>query len=1024
MRFAHISDIHIRNVKRHDEYRVVFDKLYAALAIQNIDRIVCTGDVAHTKTQLSPEYFQLAVDFFYNLAMIAPVDLLPGNHDGNLRNSTREDALTPVIDVVNKMEASWDIRYFKKSGIYNIDGKFAYGAFSCFDEDNWPLSPKEQAHVMIALYHGGITNSTTDIGWVMRGNTDSVNIFDGYNFAMLGDIHRRQILDRDGRIRYPGSLIQQNYGESTDKGYLVWDVRSADDFDVMFHELPAPNPFITVEFADFDPEEVPDNSRLRIVDSVSIMSDVKAGIRDSLKEKNLRELVFTVKRRHTEATSTEELHEKFYEIDNQDALIKTYLAERYGNLDPELLSQILSFNAKYDAALKDDGSVTARGIRWRLKKFKFSNMLNYGANNAIDFERLKGLVGLFGANGAGKSNFIESILYTLTNNISKASVKNIDIIRHGQNRCDGTLELNVNGVEHVVHRWTERLNPGRSNEWGKTSLEYGVDNHDMTGLQRNDTEKAIRRQFGVLDDLLLTMVSSQFGMLSFIEKGATERKQVISRFMDLDRFQKKFEKAKFDMSEIKRDMKRFKTSEEYKDSMDSCTLQTRNLRKQFRELDADKDKYEEQTAEYQQQIAGLNRKIIPVDAGLIGVSEDTINNEIELLQDAFDELDDEITALREERNTLRYIAGKDADKLRKVIFDSKEEVAYQRDIRKEEAHLVKRAALLDKVPCGDKFPNCLFIADAFDAKKELVTLKDIIAKFDSVDTLLTSQHKAEAELIKQARFERLKLLIDAAVSKKKGIRAAIRLKNVKVAEILSAREAIEQNEIFDAQLLDLHDAKQYVKTKIDKILLDQRQVTSKIDAVALERVRIKEDKAVIEKLKADHIALEYYIDAMSKNGISYFVMKQRLPLLNNEINAILSSIVNFSITLEPDAEDKRVDIYIHDETKGKRPIELAGGAEKFISSIAIRVALINVTNLPKTNMFIIDEGFGSLDPEKIDSIQNMFTYLKKVFDVVIVISHIDLLKDMVDTQLEISIEDGASHIEYIGEPDSDTTIND
>jgi len=82
MRFAHISDIHIRNVKRHDEYRVVFSKLYEELRSLNVDRIVCTGDVAHTKTQLSPEYFSLTVEFFTELCRIAPVDLLPGNHDG------------------------------------------------------------------------------------------------------------------------------------------------------------------------------------------------------------------------------------------------------------------------------------------------------------------------------------------------------------------------------------------------------------------------------------------------------------------------------------------------------------------------------------------------------------------------------------------------------------------------------------------------------------------------------------------------------------------------------------------------------------------------------------------------------------------------------------------------------------------------------------------------------------------------------------------------------------------------------
>ena len=45
---------------------------------------------------------------------------------------------------------------------------------------------------------------------------------------MLGDIHGRQplVLDANGKVKvaYSGSLIQQNFGESTEKGFLLWDL--------------------------------------------------------------------------------------------------------------------------------------------------------------------------------------------------------------------------------------------------------------------------------------------------------------------------------------------------------------------------------------------------------------------------------------------------------------------------------------------------------------------------------------------------------------------------------------------------------------------------------------------------------------------------------------------------------------------------------------------------------------------------------------------------------------------------------
>ena len=101
MKFAHISDTHIKNLKYHYEYRIVFEQLYEALWEHEVDCIVHCGDIAHTKTQISPEFVEMCSDFFRNLAEIAPTYIILGNHDGNLKNSSRQDALTPIVDALN-----------------------------------------------------------------------------------------------------------------------------------------------------------------------------------------------------------------------------------------------------------------------------------------------------------------------------------------------------------------------------------------------------------------------------------------------------------------------------------------------------------------------------------------------------------------------------------------------------------------------------------------------------------------------------------------------------------------------------------------------------------------------------------------------------------------------------------------------------------------------------------------------------------------------------------------------------------
>ena len=101
MKFAHISDTHIKNLKYHYKYRVVFEQLYEKLREEKVDYIIHCGDVAHTKTQISPEYVEMCSLFFENLANIAPTYAILGNHDGNLKNSSRQDALTPIFNALN-----------------------------------------------------------------------------------------------------------------------------------------------------------------------------------------------------------------------------------------------------------------------------------------------------------------------------------------------------------------------------------------------------------------------------------------------------------------------------------------------------------------------------------------------------------------------------------------------------------------------------------------------------------------------------------------------------------------------------------------------------------------------------------------------------------------------------------------------------------------------------------------------------------------------------------------------------------
>ena len=101
VKIAHISDIHWRSLKRHDEYKKVFKKCYEKLSNLNPDIIYIGGDIVHSKTQgISPEIIENLTWNFNELSKIAPVHVIQGNHDGLILNTDRQDAITPIINAI------------------------------------------------------------------------------------------------------------------------------------------------------------------------------------------------------------------------------------------------------------------------------------------------------------------------------------------------------------------------------------------------------------------------------------------------------------------------------------------------------------------------------------------------------------------------------------------------------------------------------------------------------------------------------------------------------------------------------------------------------------------------------------------------------------------------------------------------------------------------------------------------------------------------------------------------------------
>jgi DNA repair exonuclease SbcCD nuclease subunit len=186
----HIADIHIRNVQRHDEYRKVFEKMFEEIRKRGTDDsiIYLAGDIAHAKLELSPELVREISWLFTECSNHCETILITGNHDCNMNNSDRLDVLTPIVEALNLP----NFHYLRDTQIYSIGG-VDFGVFSILDNKaNWPKGNTLTGSRKIALFHGPIDNSTTDVGYVVSSRHFTTDIFDGYDLALLGDIHKRQ----------------------------------------------------------------------------------------------------------------------------------------------------------------------------------------------------------------------------------------------------------------------------------------------------------------------------------------------------------------------------------------------------------------------------------------------------------------------------------------------------------------------------------------------------------------------------------------------------------------------------------------------------------------------------------------------------------------------------------------------------------------------------------------------------------------------------------------------------------------
>jgi DNA repair exonuclease SbcCD ATPase subunit len=1037
---AHISDVHWRSLKRHDEYKEVFTKIFSKLKNESLDAIFIGGDIVHSKTQgISPEIIENLIWWFNSLAEIAPVHVILGNHDGLILNEDRQDAITPIISAIDNS----NITLYKSSGTYpvGVEG-FNWCVFSCFDQKNWSNVKPVEDEINIACFHGAVMNSKTDTDWQLEGEV-LLDFFDEYDFGFLGDIHKMQYLDKDKRIAYPGSPIQQNYGEDINKGFLIWEIKNRHDFKSKFVSISNPYPFVTIDWKSsleetiLFCEKVKKNSRFRIRTNQSItQSEIKILYHYLKNDKNAHEIVFQNNSENDNAHYLNNTPSFNTSIDIRDKEDRNKIFESYfDNIDKDVVSKIDSlFKEGLDKIPKNLSDLL--GQKWSINNMQFDNTFSYGKNNFINFNKLNGVVGIFGNNRTGKSSIPGTLMYTLFNTTDRGSIKNQDVVNIRKGSCKSKVNITIGTKNYDIIRETTKKT-SKSNKLSATTNLSLVETNasiDESEEQRRETEKTLRNLIGNADDFLYTSFASQGSMNTFINEKSTARKSVLSKFLNLDIYEDLYKDSREKYIVLKNNLKN--TKEKNWTILKSETIDNISLKKNtLIILEEELSHYREKEVNYRLKIKDTENNINNHSSGhtyqtaekelnYIKTKKENLESDINKLNLSTIDLENKISKISEFKTSFPIDFLKDQkeklDSLLLELKDFKRKKIYLSSQKKNKSEEIK---ILDQVPCGDSFPECKFISKAHDSKKDI---KDINKKVSEIEASIYEIKSVVSNLEKESISQKIEKYNDVLNKEYKAIVDLEAQKN-KIESKETTLDLLKQSqtsiEVILEELKTFNDDKYIEKLNLLKTELNNTQ-----NIIFDLETNIKKENREVFFLENSHKELckeesnynsiieewkifDLYSYAISKKGIPTMIIATYLPRINKEINNILSGVTSFKIKILDDENNNNLNVYI-DYGDSIRIIECASGMEKMMASIAIRVALTNISSLPKSDVFIIDEGFGALDTSNIEACAKLLSSLKKYFKTILIISHIDAIKDVVDKNLEVIVKGKDSYVEY------------
>lgn len=316
-----------------------------------------------------------------------------------------------------------------------------------------------------------------------------------------------------------------------------------------------------------------------------------------------------------------------------------------------------------------------------------------------------------------------------------------------------------------------------------------------------------------------------------------------------------------------------------------------------------------------------------------------------------------------------------------------------------------------------------------EARKELARLREQMESvgYDPIAHQTTVQEKKKVinapdnfhELQKaQAALKQLQKAIDGSRKQIAQHQADLKEQQRQVAK------AREQLAILETDRININE----LQGEVNQLRNEEISAAQQL-ALAQQRLNVLDDvRSLRKELQAQRESQSLRVRRLSllekscgRKGVQALLIEHALPEIEESANLLLERLTGGEMSIKfdtqrrlksRDALTETLDIIISDRA-GERPYDNYSGGEQFRINFAIRLALSQLLANragARLQTLVVDEGFGSQDPQGRQRLVEAINAVQDDFACVLVITHIDELREAFPTRIEVLKEPNGSQI--------------